>query len=817
MNAVRWCKVIRDLLFNKARTGLVIAAIALGVFGTGTILNAYSILTREMNKNYMETNPASFILTVPTANAVLLGKVRAFPGVKDAELRKMVQARLRLANGDWQNCLFFGVENFRDQRMDLFKLEDGTWPTAPDELLIERAALPMTGAGVGEKLWIKMPGQPLSSLKVTGTVHAPGLPPAWMENIVWGFASPATLRKIGDSGVLEQVRVVVTGDRMNKTHIGEVALHLKGWSERQGYPVQQIEIPSPGKHPHADQMAALLFLLQCFGALTLVLSGVLVANTMNAILAREMKTIGVMKTLGAGSHSIMAVYLGLVIVPGLIALTLAIPAAIWAGRCYAAFASEMLNFVVMDASIPFWTYLIQVMIGLLVPVLAALGPVLHGCGMTVKDALIDRGTSRNEFKIGSLTSWFEKLSFINRFWLLAIRNAFRRRGRLILTVATLAAGGAILIVAVNIFGSIEMSVDNTLKTQGYAIRMRFDRPYEAKKIERIALGVPQVRTVESWGGDTAVFEGPRGLDGVSFPIDALPDDSQFLHRPCIAGRWLKVEDRNALVINQGLRSSDPQFEVGRKVRLRIGGHVANWRIIGIIREIGSEPRAYANRIYFDQYLQEAGQVRSLVVTTHLEPRRSTGKTGLLGHIRHPQTTPAAETAQTKPIRKLLEERMEANGFFVTRNEDAAGFRRVLAEHLKIIAVFLIMMSLLTVFIGGLGLATSMSINVIERMREIGIMRSIGGAKRTIVRLYIKEGIVVGLMSWFVSIILSIPLTPLIGTGFGNIFFQTPLDLSFGHHGVIAWLALMILVTVAASYLSARQATQLTVGEVLAYE
>jgi putative ABC transport system permease protein len=194
-----------------------------------------------------------------------------------------------------------------------------------------------------------------------------------------------------------------------------------------------------------------------------------------------------------------------------------------------------------------------------------------------------------------------------------------------------------------------------------------------------------------------------------------------------------------------------------------------------------------------------------------------GKFGFLNHFHHPQAASAAGTVETKPILSLLEQRMEKRGIVVVQNEDSAGFRKVLEEHLKIIAVFLIMMSLLTIVIGGLGLASSMSVYVIERMREIGVMRSIGGTNKAIINLFIKEGVITGLISWVVSIVLSMPLTHMIGASFGNIFFQAPLDLNFGHHGIIAWLVLMTLITVTASFFPARKATQLAVREVLSYE
>ena len=55
----RYKKVFNDLKSDPAKNLMLVLAIAIGVFGIGTILGGYAVLKREMARNYMGTNPAS--------------------------------------------------------------------------------------------------------------------------------------------------------------------------------------------------------------------------------------------------------------------------------------------------------------------------------------------------------------------------------------------------------------------------------------------------------------------------------------------------------------------------------------------------------------------------------------------------------------------------------------------------------------------------------------------------------------------------------------------------------------------------------------
>jgi putative ABC transport system permease protein len=124
---------------------------------------------------------------------------------------------------------------------------------------------------------------------------------------------------------------------------------------------------------------------------------------------------------------------------------------------------------------------------------------------------------------------------------------------------------------------------------------------------------------------------------------------------------------------------------------------------------------------------------------------------------------------------------------------------------------------LTAIVGAMGLTGTMSMNVLERTREIGIMRAIGADDRAVMRTVIAEGIFIGTISFGLGIFLSIPFTYLLSTIVSLAVFQTPIDVIFTYTGYAIWLGLVLALSALASLLPARNAARLTIREVLAYE
>jgi putative ABC transport system permease protein len=112
---------------------------------------------------------------------------------------------------------------------------------------------------------------------------------------------------------------------------------------------------------------------------------------------------------------------------------------------------------------------------------------------------------------------------------------------------------------------------------------------------------------------------------------------------------------------------------------------------------------------------------------------------------------------------------------------------------------------------------TMSMNVVERTREIGVMRAIGASSITIVGMFVAEGMLVGVLSWLLAAPLSYPGARLFSDLIGNILLEMPLDFCYSTGGLVLWLVIVTVLAALASFWPALQATKVSVREALAYE
>ena len=293
MIAPRWRKAIADVGSHPVRAGLAIVAMAAGTFAFGMVLQARAVLERELGGTF-DGDPAFLRDSLARPLPAMRSSTRCaqVPGVRDAEARGLVMARLSTREGTVPLALFV-VRDFADLRLDRFTREAGAWPPPPDGLLIERSSLGLAGAPVGGNVNVVGAGL----LRVAGSVHAPGLPPGWMDHVVTGFVSEATVA----GPVQHAIRIRADGDR---AAVRVIARRVAALLETGGHVVRRIDVPEPGRHPHAAQMDTFLFALGAFGLLALALSAVLVANMVHALLLEQVREVGVMLTIGGSPRQV---------------------------------------------------------------------------------------------------------------------------------------------------------------------------------------------------------------------------------------------------------------------------------------------------------------------------------------------------------------------------------------------------------------------------------------------------------------------------------------------------------------------------------
>ncbi len=111
---------------------------------------------------------------------------------------------------------------------------------------------------------------------------------------------------------------------------------------------------------------------------------------------------------------------------------------------------------------------------------------------------------------------------------------------------------------------------------------------------------------------------------------------------------------------------------------------------------------------------------------------------------------------------------------------------------------------------------ALSIGVIERTKEIGVLRAVGARSRSILGIFVMEGLLQGLLSWSIAMPLSFIASPLLANALGNAMFGATLDYQYNWSAVVVWLGTVLIISILASMLPARSATRISVRDSLAY-
>ena len=760
----------------------------------GAILTASAILSREVPKSYAGTHPASATLLVDGVDDALVTLARKVPGVGDAEARSVIRGRLRVGEDEWVPLILFVVRDFDDVRLDRFTREAGAWPPADDEVLLERTSLGVARAGIGEIVTVSTADAGERRLRVAGSVHAPGLAPAWMDHVVSGFVTWRSVMRGAAEAESAAIRVVVTGDRLDEAHIRGVAGRVRNALEAQGRSGIRIDVPPPGRHPHADQMDAFLFLLGAFGLLACALSALLVANMIHALLIEQVRQVGVMKAIGATTGQIAALYLGQVALLGGLALAAGIPLGTAAGRGYASFSATILNATITSDAVPLRVIAAQIAIGLALPLAVALGPVFLASRLSIRQAFTQDLAGRS-FGSSAFDRGLARIRGLPRPLILSIRSAFHRRGRLALTVGTLAAGGAVFVSALNISGAWSRAVAEEFDARRYDVDVRLSKPAPSELFAKEVAALPEVERFESWPDISAAIAGADGEAGFRLSLVGVERDSRTFEPVLLAGRWLGGDDAATVVVNQGLMARAPALRVGGDIVLIVKGRKVAWPIVGVAKELDPAPIAYApSRAVLEAAGLPIGTARSLRVVTR----------------RH-------DSGGQLSVSRDLERLFRRAGVGVLAIQPLLDRRKAIDDHLVIIRSALVFASALVLLVGALGMTSALTLNVLERTREIGVLGAIGAAPRTIARNVVFEGMLMGALSWCAALALAVPVTWILGTVAGRIFIRSPLAFYMSPGAAAVWLALVIVLSGFSSFYPAWRAGRLAVREALAYE
>lgn len=802
--SVIWTKVWFDLWHSPSRTLLAVLSIAAGVFAVGAIFGMADQLLSGMDQAHRQVFPSHInIILRDYVDTEVVGELEQIEGVVGIDPVNQLTLHYKVGSEeDWGLATLVHRPDYRDQSYDRVELKAGEWPVA-ERIGIERLSSQYYQIETGDRVTFKLGGEEYS-YNVNGKIRHPFVQPPLFGGQAHFFASQEVMGTFGiPSGRYGQLLVQVEPYSLERAQ--EVAGEIRSQLAQRGYGVIVNLYQEPDRHWGRMYVEGINLVLQIMAVVSLFLSAMLVLNTMTAMITEQTDQIGVIKAIGGQRGVVIKIYLIGASIYGLLALLLSLPLSAWFAFGMSRWFLNLFNIDYPVFQISMRAMVLQGLASVVAPVLAACLPVLKGAAISVREAIATYGLG-GDFGSSWLDRSVERTAayFFSTPYAAAIGNMLRRKGRLALTLLVLTTAGVMFLVVMSLVSSIQLTLDNEMARQGYDVRIGFARNHSIDQVDALAAGVAGVESSEMWYSRnvTILREGERLQDsaGLGAQLVGIPPGTESYRPMIVAGRWLEAGDDSRVIVISQKTAEKNRIAVGDPVTLdlgELGGEV--WQVIGTYRVI-----------YGTGFLVEP--IYAPLSAMWQVTARSNEGTQLL--VRGSVATLAEETELATRLTSVLEEGGIAIDFYTTT---AKRDQRVYADNqFNSVISMLISLAALVAIVGAIGLMGSLGISVVERRREIGVMRAIGARTPVLMGLFVMEGVFQGLLSFLFSVPLAYGLAQPLARMLGQAMLEVDLDYSFNYPAVLIWLVAVLALSVLSSMLPAWAAARLRVRESLAY-
>lgn len=826
----RWHKVLADLWGNKVRSLLVIASISVGLFAIGMIATVHQVLSTDMRNGYAALEPANILVDAWNFDQDMVEYVSKVDGVQYAEGVRMFDLMTRTGPDEWGRMTLQAMDDFEERRINQLTLLEGRWPPGDHEIVVERnklSELNFVGAqGIGGMVEIKLPSGKIRQLELVGVVHdqTVGVMSAgggFFMAPMQGYIHTDTLAWLEQPEAYNLLYVTAVENKDDSEYLRGLANRVNQAIEDNHGLVYNAMVRGSHDHPNASYVDGMTGVLFALGAMVVFLSAFLITNTLSALLNQQAQQIAIMKTIGARSVQVVGIYMALIAAFGLLALALSLPLSRQAGFRMLEFLAERINFEVLSYRMVPASVALQVIIALLVPQAAGILPVLQGARVKVQDAISGMLTEKPPRPAKRLSFWRRRdpapplqadppargrrqRRLVSRPLLISMRNTFRHKSRLLLTLITLTLGGSIFIATFNVRASMESYIQRLGRYFVADINVTLDAPYRIQRIQEELSNVEGVGQVEGWAYASCELlvetGGPNNEEQASDAVQMLapPVNSSLIEPILLKGRWLTAEDTNAVALSERFMERYPDLDVGDTLHMRVNGEEKDWVVVGFF-QLAGKSAGYLAYSTFEYLSEEIHQPNRAVLYRVMGDR------------------PNLTSEEQNELGIRIEAYLQSQGFGVTEVQSGKSVIENSAMGLNTLTTFLLVMAVLTALVGSIGLMGTMSMNVLDRTREIGVMRAIGASDRAVMNMVLAEGGLIGLISWGLGSLLAIPISKMLSDTIHLAVFGALSDFAYTAQGPLYWLGLVIVLSVLASVIPARSAARLTIREALSYE
>ncbi|NDJ84609.1 MAG: FtsX-like permease family protein [Chloroflexi bacterium] len=762
-------KIYRDILARKRRTLLIAASIFVGVAGTITLFSMGDILIGQLHEDFRNEDVAMLTVDVrlepgtPADHQATIDWLATIIGV--TEVRGNLRASVYHQTQDKATpaTIMAYSEPFAEMTLEPVRLVSGNYPVAGEqEIAVEMRFAEAHAVEMGDNLRLRVSGTPIwEEWRISGIIFHPYvLEP---ENFIYAQLPDANYLSgtYGYNSFSARFDSYLRAEN-SAHHFAAVILHDTP------YDPLRFQLQDPTYNPLTEGTERISRTLNYLAVIALVMSGFSVINVISAIITEQKRQIGLMKALGATRIDNLLIYVGIAFTYGGLGVIPGLLVGVPAGYFLAEALAPQANTVLTGFRLSLRGMGVGIGLGLLVPIAASIVPVLHGAQVRIADAMSDRGIDKH-FHYGPIGNLLRVLPI--PIWLRqGLNNINIKKLRVGFTMITLAVAVGAFMGIFAVFDALSNKKDDVIAE----IRA------EHTGISQTAIVSPPRQQVDL--GDSPPPLVPNeylttvSIDGYDGEVYAIGLDETFSNVVTLdAGRFITPEKPGVIVT--ATIAQERGLQVGKEIILQSDQDRRAYPIVGIFT-----PPAQFNGQPIPRYV--------------------------VGMFWRDLAALEGRTVEVTPTGETVSESLSAGTFnFVTLLETFSG-------NLRTYQALLSAISLLIAIVGGLSLLATLSLSVLERQREIGIMRCVGARSRTIALQFLIEGMAVGLFAWVIGLpIASVIADQLLDATGLDARFTATIRLDVAALG----LAGVMLITLVASIWPARIAARQTVAQTLRYQ
>ena len=774
-------KALRDVQRRPLRTLLTVIGITLGVAGLVAINHTGHNLADAQRETYAGARQPDFTMFVSQISPTLVDLIARQDNVQTVDTR-MVRTTRTSAGTGWFSTRLNGVEDFDDIALSEMQLISGRYP-ARGEVAYDIGAQELLDLEIGNTVALQRTGgAPTHYVTVSGFVQVPEALDPGVAGRATAFVPALEARRYEGRQYNNFLMVRLNDPRQASATANSISRLLN----RRGIGTGSPSIRDPDVFTGSRELETLLVLLRVFSILGLALSAFLVVNTIAAIMVEETRQIGIIKAVGGSRRSMIVGYLGFATLIGLMAAILGLGLGLIGGRALTTYLAGLSGLFLPGFSVSWTDIALALAIGVGVAVASALIPTWLNTRRKIAELLRNIGVVA-DFRRGLVHRFTIFAARFGTIFAMGLRNLARRPARAAITILVIAVAVSAFLGTEAVNRSVTTTVDNLYDLYGGEGWVSFEQPIDTgfkRRLERH----PDVHRAEPWTRSRA------SVGSTTTTVWGLPADTQIYTARLTDGTWLSRGNPTPAVLTINL-AREINASVGDVITLDMAGRSNLIQVTGLVDDESTFLGADA-----------IGKVFLRIEDQH----RLLGRGQQAGIF-------AMQLASTDPdeVDRILADIEET--FAIHQPQTVPMYQDQEAAE-RVIGILTLMLNAMVAIVGLVGLAgivNTLIINMTERRREFGILRSVGASRQQLMRLLVTEGVALATFGYVAGLIIGYPLARYLVDLTGRQLFA--LEFHFSAVAFVGSFLVAVLASAAAALGPALVATRIRPIQVLRYE